>query len=187
MLISRQCRQSYSFVDKGECLSSFAMSSFVTSNAPGSFLHQPGYSNARFVETSSIYFVNLVDIYFPSLPLKRNNRKLTIRHLYPKQLFNLMALRSRHLSIFQLPPCFKHPVAVPGYAVLALHGHLLALCPAAAATRIPPSISSLLLHLESDCPRWIRVGGGWLGVGSQGVLGSWDQLSGRSMQGVGAR
>ena len=88
--------QSYGFVGLLECLSSFAMAYWYLQRngipfstlwfgfgAVPTGITEDDYA-ARLAEASSIYFVNLVVM----------------------QWFNLMALRTRRLSIFQHPPCF---------------------------------------------------------------------------------
>ena len=88
--------QSYGFIGLIECLSSFAMSYWYLQRngiafstlwfgfgAVSNGITQDEYA-ARLAEASSIYFVNLVVM----------------------QWFNLMAVRTRRLSIFQHPPCF---------------------------------------------------------------------------------
>ncbi|PMD19532.1 calcium ATPase [Hyaloscypha hepaticicola] len=89
--------QSYGFIGVIETLTSFAMSYWYLQRSGISFgdlWFQYGslpasidqdYANARLAEASSIYFVNLVVM----------------------QWFNLMALRTRRLSIFQHPPAFN--------------------------------------------------------------------------------
>ncbi|KAF7941655.1 uncharacterized protein EAE97_006492 [Botrytis byssoidea] len=89
--------QAYGFIGVIETASSFAMSYwylqrngipftdlwFKYGSLPESI--DQDYANARLAEASSIYFVNLVVM----------------------QWFNLMALRTRRLSIFQHPPAFN--------------------------------------------------------------------------------
>ena len=88
--------QSYGFIGLIECLSSFAMSYWYLQRngiafstlwfgfgAVSAGITEDEYA-ARLAEASSIYFVNLVVM----------------------QWFNLMAVRTRRLSIFQHPPCF---------------------------------------------------------------------------------
>lgn len=89
--------QSYGFVGILETVTSFAMSYWYLqrSGIPFSALWfkyglvpdnvTSDYYNARLNEASSIYFINLVVM----------------------QWFNLMALRTRRLSIFQHPPAFN--------------------------------------------------------------------------------
>jgi len=89
--------QSYGFIGVLETVSSFAMSYWYLqrSGIPFSDLWfrygslpdsiDQDYANARLAEASSIYFVNLVVM----------------------QFFNLMATRTRRLSIFQHPPAFN--------------------------------------------------------------------------------
>ena len=88
--------QSYGFIGLIECFSSFAMSYWYLQRngipfstlwfgfgAVSNGITEDEYA-ARLAEASSIYFVNLVVM----------------------QWFNLMAVRTRRLSIFQHPPCF---------------------------------------------------------------------------------
>ncbi|KAF7889465.1 uncharacterized protein EAF01_010958 [Botrytis porri] len=89
--------QAYGFIGVIETASSFAMSYWYLQRSGIPFTDlwfkygklpegiDQNYANARLAEASSIYFVNLVVM----------------------QWFNLMALRTRRLSIFQHPPAFN--------------------------------------------------------------------------------
>ncbi|KAM0146899.1 hypothetical protein ACHAQE_010494 [Botrytis cinerea] len=89
--------QAYGFIGVIETASSFAMSYWYLQRSGIPFTDlwfkygslpegiDPDYASARLAEASSIYFVNLVVM----------------------QWFNLMALRTRRLSIFQHPPAFN--------------------------------------------------------------------------------
>jgi sodium/potassium-transporting ATPase subunit alpha len=106
--------QSYGFVGVLETISSFAMSYWYLERCgiPFSDLWfgygavpkgvSEDYYNDRLAEASSIYFVNLVVMsVFPILLL------LIAILTSSRQWFNLMALRTRRLSIFQHPPAFN--------------------------------------------------------------------------------
>lgn len=89
--------QSYGLIGILETIASFSMSYwylerrgipfsalwFQYGKLPASI--EPDYASARFNEASSIYFINLIVM----------------------QWFNLMAIRTRRLSIFQHPPLFN--------------------------------------------------------------------------------